>query len=284
MRILLTGDKGFIGSHLQIKLRNAGFIVNGYDLKVGHDIRNRRQLDQAFKLFTPSVVIHLAALAGVRVGEKIPTEYFKTNLFGLYNVLEEAKKAKVSNFLFASSSSVFGDKVECPMKEDAIKNPVSFYGITKYIGEKMCRYYSKYFPVIVFRPFTVYGERGRASMVVPRLISAGRKNKVFYKFGKGDSKRGYINVHDLNDGILRLIGYRSKDNFEDFNLGGDEVIVLDELIDIVKKQYPNLKVEEIERHLADVKESYADTSKAYRKISWMPKRNFKQEIIKLCKI
>ena len=148
MRILLTGDKGFIGMHLQNKLRNIGFIVNGYDLKVGYDIRNRRQVDQAFRLFRPDVVIHLAALAGVRLSEQIPGEYFKTNVMGLYNVLEEAKKRKVKNFLFASSSSVYGN-AKCPLKEDIKRAPVSVYGLTKLLGEIMCKYYSEYFPLII---------------------------------------------------------------------------------------------------------------------------------------
>ena len=284
MRILLTGDKGFIESHLQVKLRNLGFIVNGYDLKVGYDIRNRRQVDQAFSLFKPRVVIHLAALTGVRLSEQIPAEYFKTNVMGMYNVLEEAKKRGVDNFLFASSSSVYGNEAKCPLRENMEKNPISIYGLTKHIGEMMCKQFSKYFPVVVFRPFTVYGEQGRKGMVIRRLITAGRKNKTFYRFGDGNSKRGYTNVHDLNDGIVKLIDYRPTNNFEDFNLGGSEIIKLNDLIDLMGEQFPNLKVEEINRNSADVLESYADTYKVYKEIGWEPKRDFKKEIKKLCRI
>ena len=281
MRILITGDKGFIGSHLTKKLRNIGLKVFGFDLKIGYNIRDRRQVDNAFELFNPDIVIHLAALTGVRLSEKIPKEYFKTNVMGLYNVLEESTKRKIQQFLFASSSSVYGDQ-KCPLNEKMLHNPISIYGLTKEIGEKMCKYFSKYFSVIVFRPFTVYGERGRKDMVVSKLIEAGREEKVFEQYGDGSSVRGYTNVHDLVYGIVKLIGYKPPDNFDDFNFGGDKIISLKELISIIKEEFPNLKVEQVSKNPADVDESYADTTKAFMKLGWRPKRDFYNEIIKLC--
>jgi len=137
-------------------------------------------------------------------------------------------------------------------------------------------------PTIAFRPFTVYGENGRENMVIKKIIKAGKKNKIFYKYGDGSSTRGYTNVHDLVDGIVKLVEYNPKDNFTIFNLGGSTEVSLNKLIEIIKSQFPNLRIEQVKRHSADTLNSLADISKAKRILKWYPKRNFKKEIKKLC--
>ena len=285
MKILLTGDKGFIGTHLRKKLEGLGHKIEGCDYKVRpvEDIRNTGHLQSVFARFKPEIVIHLAARAGVRESEKEPTEYITTNVGGTYNLLKLSDKHKIKNFLFISSSSIYGSQ-KGALKEDMIcDNPLSLYGITKKVGELLCLMF-KDLSTVVIRPFTVYGENGREEMVVRRLITAGQKETKFYKYGEGTSIRGYTNVHDLVDGIIKAIDYRPKDNYDVLNLGGAEQIRLNDLIKIVKKQFPSLKVEETERHSADVFSSYADVSKARRLLNWKPIRKFNQEINNLCQI
>jgi len=284
MKILLTGNKGFIGRHLERRLKKDGHIVQGFDLKDGMDIRNKHQIERTFKTFQPEVVIHLAALTGVRDSLKHPQSYFITNVVGTCNLLEVCKQWKTKKFLFASSSSVYGEQ-KCPLKEqDVYSFPFSPYGISKTTGEMLCRLFKDYFPVIVFRPFTVYGEEGRKDMVLGKLITAGLTGKTFFKYGDGNSTRGYTNVHDLVDGIVKLLDYEPEDNFEIFNLGGQEVIRLNDLIDIVKQEFPNLRVKQIARHPADVLHSFADITKAKQKVGFNPTRKFEEEIKKICEI
>ena len=287
MRILLTGDKGFIGAHLSEKLKGLGHDVKGYDLKSGLDIRDRNQLESVFKTFLPERVIHLAALTGVRDSLTNPAGYFETNITGTYYLLEMAEKYGVKNFLSASSSSVYGQqngwRVAGGLREDLIcDNQLSPYAVSKKAGELLCKMFGEV-STVVFRPFTVYGENGRKNMVVYKLINAGRNGAVFHKYGDGNSVRGYTNVHDLNEGIVKLIKYSPENNFEIFNLGGEEKVKLNDLIKIVKEEFPDLKVEQVERNPVDVLCSFADLGKVKIEVDYNPKRNFYNEIKKLCK-
>uniref|UniRef100_A0A6M3MDD0 Putative NADH dehydrogenase n=1 Tax=viral metagenome TaxID=1070528 RepID=A0A6M3MDD0_9ZZZZ len=285
IKVLLTGDAGFIGGYTALKLEELGYDVGGMDIKRGkrEDIRDMGNVLKAFGIFEPDVVVHLAALAGVRDSVEEYVDYYDTNITGLHHMLEASRIHKVKKFLFASSSSVYGG-LECPLKEDMQPlNPLSPYGVSKLAGELLCRIYSRHFPIVAFRPFTVYGKNGRVDQVVGKITDAGINGKVFYRYGDGTSNRGYTNVNDLVDGIARLIDYEPKDNFDVFNLGGTEIILLSELIDTVKGIFPSLKVEQRDLFPVDPVHSYADVSKAKEKLGWEPKRNFKEEILKICK-
>jgi len=277
-KILLTGNSGFIGTHLEKKLKELGYDVKGYDLKDGYDIRNEAQVEDVMKNFLPDIIIHLAALTGVRKSLEMPKEYFETNITGTFYLLKAAQKYGVKNFLSASSSSVYGDSDI--MREDIVcEHQLSPYAVSKKAGELLCKMSNV--STIVFRPFTVYGENGRKDMAIYKLIKAGKEGTVFQKYGE-DSSRGYTNVHDLVDGIVKLIDYKPEDNFEIFNLGGNEVVKLDDLINIVRGEFPKLKVETVERNKADTQHNAADISKA-ESIGYKPVRDFRTEIIKLCK-
>lgn len=284
-KILLTGDKGFIGTHLKEKLKKLEHEVYGFDIKTSplEDVRSIFKVMNVFNKVKPEIVIHLAALTGVRESVKNSQDYFETNVTGTSYVIERAKRCNVRKFLFASSSSVYGEQ-QPPLRENMICDcQLSPYAFSKKSGELICKSMTgKEMSIVVFRPFTVYGENGREDMVISKIIKAGKTGKVFYKYGDGNSSRGYTNVHDLVDGIVKLIDYEPQDNFEIFNLGGQEVIKLNDLIEIVKSEFPNLKVEETRRNLVDVVDSFADISKAKRLLDWEPKRNFIVEIKKLC--
>ena len=228
----------------------------------------------------PDVVIHLAALVGVRNSIRYSEAYFETNITGTYNILKMCQKFRVKKLLFASSSSVYGEQ-KSPLNEKMDCYPISPYGFSKWAGEKLCKMFEDIM-TIVFRPFTVYGENGREDMAVSRIVKAAKEGLTFVKYGDGTSERGYTNVHDLVDGIVRLLDYEQfSNNFDVFNLGGSETVSLSALIDMVKEKYPNLKVEEVEKNEADVFSSYASTAKAKYLVGWEPKRNFREELFKL---
>jgi len=285
MKILLTGDRGFIGTNLKNKLKELGHEVCGMDIAGDaslDDISKEHNVECELKNTKPDVIIHLAALAGVRKSLKIPDEYYKVNITGTHWLLKWAIRTGVKKFLFASSSSVYGDG-ESPLKEKMECNSqLSPYAVSKKAAEMVCKMFSRKIPVIVFRPFTVYGPKGRPDMVIGEILRAGRENTEFVKYGDGKSSRGYTHVDDLTDGIIKLLDYQPKDNYEVFNLGGSEVIFLNELIKIVKSKFPFLKIREIPMPEVDVLHSNADIKKARKKVGWEPKRKFKEELLKLC--
>jgi len=282
-RIAITGDMGFIGTHLTKRL-SKDFEVKGIDIKrsVTEDIRNKYAMDIIFERFRPDVVIHLAALTGVRTSSEYPAEYYETNILGTDYLTSVAEKYGVKKFLFASSSSIYGDRGDNAASEDiGYTEVLSPYPISKIAGECICKA-PRNMQSFIFRPFTVYGDGGRDEMVVKKIIRAGIEGTTFYKYGEGNSKRGYTNVHDLVEGIVLLMGYETKKNYDIFNIGGSEIIILNELIKTVKEEFPNLKVEQIKRHPADILCSYADITKAESLLGWKPKSKFKDEIKRLC--
>ena len=285
-KILLSGSSGFIGTHLYKRLDNLGYQIFGLDIKESEtfDIRKKDYLDDIiFPSFKPDIIIHLAALTNVRESVENPHGHIDTNIKGTLNLLELSKKYKVQKFLVASSSAVYGDQ-PCPLKEDMnCDNPLSPYALSKIGVELVCKLFSADIPITIFRPFTVYGENGRENQVISKLINAGINRTVFEKYGDGTSTRGYVNVNDLVDGIIVLIDYKPKDNLEIFNLGGSQIICLNDLIDIVKKEFIGLRVKQIGRNPADTYQSYADIGKAKQAFGWEPKRDFEAEVIGLCR-
>jgi len=292
--ILITGHKGYIGSHLVPKLKKLGYDVYGADIKDGEkfDIREegsvigmiKTQSVDSESIESPDIIIHLAARTGVRDSILEPEDYFRTNITGTYLLLKYATEYNVKKVLVASSSSVYGNSVPPLNEEMRCDSQLSPYAVSKRASELVCKLFPK-LEIVVFRPFTVYGgdfNKMRKDMVVYKLINAARNNEVFEKYGKGDSIRGYTHIDDLCDGIIKLIDYKPKNNFEIFNLGGVEKIRLNDLIDIVKEEYPDLKVKQVPMPPLDVYQSWADISKAKKLLGWSPKRNFKEEIKKLC--
>jgi len=283
MRILVTGDNGFIGTHLCKYLVSLGHEVFGMDIKRGQqdDIRKVENVRAIFEETKPEVVIHLAALAGVRNSLMAPDKYFETNVTGTYWVLLFAEKYK-ARVLVASSSSVYGNGGMGLKETLPCNHQLSPYAVSKKGTEMVCQYFGDRIPVVVFRPFTVYGENGRQDMVVAKMKQALEAGKPFTKFGDGSSARGYTNVHDLCEGIESLIHYPMPDkDFQIFNLGGSELVTLNELISIFRSKYPDLKVEEVKKPEVDPQMNMANVDKIKQATGWQPKRNFKEELLKI---
>lgn len=228
--ILITGNEGFIGNHLTLKL-NKEWV--GYDLIRGNnDIRDLQRLDRCFDTYQPDIVIHLAALTGARRGEAYPQEYFDTNVIGTENVARMCEKYGVKKLIAFSSSSA--------------KTCQNTYGITKYAMELMLKKI-KIPSLYVVRPFNVYGEDGRKDQVIEKwkaLADAGLPIEYH-----GDHKRNYTYVGDLVEFVIYLIG-SDLTGYHIMDAGNPKQVGLSELLDLFKEKYPNLKV--VEKSMEDI--------------------------------
>lgn len=276
MRILVTGDRGFIGTHLCKTLVAKGHDIIGYDLVDGFDIRDTQQVSNIFSANLPDAVIHLAALAGVREGEEHPTEYYDTNVGGTLNVLRASRRANVNHFILFSSSSVYGDQ-NPPNVETQEFQPRGVYGKTKMYTEIMAGVDSVMKRTIV-RPFTVYGEGGRPEQVIFKWINQIKAGKPITFFGDGTTERGYVYVGDLVEGVVAILDTPQYLTLETFNLGGNEVITLNHLLKIFQSVVPDLQVERLPLSGEEVHSNWANINKAKEKLLWIPKQDFSDKV------
>jgi len=218
MRLLITGGAGFIGSHMAENFVNKGWEVVVLDnfltgkrenlshisgkLKIVEgDIRNATIVNEV--MAGCDAVIHLAALASVPASFKDPIGTYEVNFMGTQTVLEAAHQNKVKRVTFASSSAVYGDTQTFPITEENPDNPLSPYGVSKLLGEKLCRFYNTAFglSVVIFRFFNVYGPRqnpfSEYSAVIPKFLSIIKDGGTPVIFGNGEQTRDFIYISDL---------------------------------------------------------------------------------------
>lgn len=278
LKILLTGEEGFIGSRLSLKLREAGHDVYGFDLKSKRDITEKVEVSQLFDIAKPDVVIHLAALAGVPGGEAEPMSYFKTNVQGTNNLLTLSKKYNVKHFIFYSSSSVYGNQTP-PNKEDDKCQPESIYGLTKLAGEMLVKLSG--LPYTIIRPFTVYGENGRKDQVIFKWLNLVNSGEPIVVNGDGSSRRGYTYVGDLVDATLKVVDNDKAKN-QTFNIGGEEIISLKELSELFVT-HKGATVEHRDFPSFDVQDNWADITKAKEILGYKPSNFFKEKVTAIIK-
>lgn len=294
--ILVTGHAGFIGSHLTRKLLGLGYRVTGVDnyndfydpiikqfnvdafrdhphfQEYKADILDRPALEQIFVANHPEVIVHLAARAGVRPSIKNPELYLRVNVTGTKNLLDLAKKYPLKQFIFASSSSVYGNQKKVPFSETDKLTPVSPYAETKLAAEKLCR--QSGLPMTILRFFTVYGPAGRPDMapyLFTKKIIAG---EPILRFGKGQTSRDYTYIDDIVNGIVAAIGKSWP--FEVINLGNNQPVKLNDFIKTIEEiTGKTAKIIERPRHPADVPQTFADITKAQKLLGWRPKTDLK---------
>ena len=290
MKALVTGCAGFIGSHLVDKLLEQGYEVIGIDCFTDYYQREIKEANVSnasnhnnfvfieedimnMKNF-PAVdyVFHLAAQAGVRASWGKSFEiYTRNNIEATQKLLEFYKEGEIKKFVYASSSSVYGD-AELPMKEDSLLKPVSPYGVTKLAGENLCYLYWKNYrvPTVSLRYFTVYGPRQRPDMAIHKFIKAIFKGDEITVFGDGTQTRDFTYVEDAVE--ANILAAKGNIIGEVFNIGGGSRIGVNDLIkkieEIVGKK---ARIKYIEKQKGDVRDTLANVSKAKKELGWMPK-------------
>ncbi len=310
--ILITGIAAFIGSHLAENLVDRDIIGvdnfnDYYDPKIKRenwnevkknknavlkegDIRDKEFLREIFKNNKIKTVVHLAAMAGVRPSLENPELYQDVNIKGTMNILECLKEFGIKNYVFASSSSVYGEKKQFPFKEDMkIDNPVSFYAATKKAGEEIKNVYHHLYKINTanLRFFTVYGPRQRPDLAInkfTKLIYQGKKIPVY---ANGEFKRDFTYIDDIIDGIKKSIKFVEKAEkavFEIFNLGESDTIDVNSMIELIEKNMGKVAEKEyFPAQPGDVPITYADISKAKEMIDYSPVTKINSGIEKFIK-
>lgn len=305
-KILITGGAGFIGSHLatlllregqwdvsivddlndfyspEIKRANLSTIGAAGSFRFYEaDIRRAESLRPIFDETGFDVIVHLAARAGVRPSLTEPKLYVDANVNGTVNLLELAREHGIKQFVFGSSSSVYGENKKVPFSEDdPIFRPISPYAATKAAGELICHTYSHLFDIrtVCLRFFTVYGARQRPDLAIhkfSRLITEGKPIQVF---GDGTTRRDYTYIDDIIQGVRAAIDH-SGSMHEVFNLGESETTELERLIELLEGSLGKKAV--IDRRPlqpGDVPITYADISKARRLLGYDPQTRIEQGI------
>ncbi|HEX9962590.1 MAG TPA: NAD-dependent epimerase/dehydratase family protein, partial [Pyrinomonadaceae bacterium] len=247
------------------------------------DICDAAALREVFRERRFDAVVHLAAWAGVRPSLLNPKLYTEVNVNGSLNLLELAKEFEVKQFVFGSSSSVYGVNCKIPFsEEDRVSKPISPYAATKAAGELLCHTFSHLYDIrtICLRFFTVYGARQRPDLAIHKFSKQIWENKPIQMFGDGTTRRDYTYIDDIIQGIRAAIDYE-KSNHEIFNLGESQTIELSTLIALLEENLGRKAV--IERQPmqpGDVPVTFADISKARELLNYNPQTKIENGIPK----
>lgn len=231
------------------------------------------------------VIIHLAARAGVWPSVQNPVAYQQANVIGLQNVLEFARNRNIKQFVFGSSSSVYGINPHFPWKEGEELLPISPYAMTKQAGEMLGHVYSKLFGIrfIALRFFTVYGPSQRPDLAIHKFTKAILKDKPITMYGDGSTSRDYTYVDDIVQGILAAVHYEKSD-FEIINLGNNYPVKLSDLITAMEEVMgKKAKIEHLPEQPGDVPKTFADISKAKALLGYEPRTQLKEGLKKFYK-
>lgn len=304
MKILITGGAGFIGSHLagqlaseghdltvldnfdpfyarrakernlESVLRRGGVTLAEADIRSMESVRNALRADPGF-----DVIVHLAARAGVRPSIADPLGYQQTNVAGTQNLLELAHEWGVRQFVFASSSSVYGVNPDVPWREDDhVLLPISPYASTKVSGELLGHVYSHLYGIrfIALRFFTVYGPRQRPDLAIHKFARLMLRGEPIPVFGDGSSRRDYTYIDDIIAGIRAAIRYDGSP-YEVINLGNDRTVSLAEMIAALEETLGiSAKIDRLPPQPGDVPQTRADVGKAGRLLGYHPVTGFRE--------
>jgi UDP-glucuronate 4-epimerase len=301
--VLVTGAAGFIGSFVSARLAGMGYKVIGcdnfndyYTPKLKHDrvkallapagveclaveLSDVAQVKQLFEQYRPSLVVHLAAQAGVRYSLQNPAAYVQSNLVAFANMLEACRQHKVEHFLYASSCSVYGANAKVPFSEDdRTDEPVSLYAATKKSNELMAYSYSHLFglPATGLRFFTVYGPWGRPDMAYFSFTQKMLKGETIPVFAKGELHRDFTYIDDIVEGVVRLlfkpqVAGEGAPPHAIFNIGNHQPIRVMDFINTLEKVLDiKANIEFLPMQPGDVPATYADTVKLQEWVGFSP--------------
>jgi UDP-glucuronate 4-epimerase len=319
--IVVTGGAGFIGSHLcEALLRHRNTVINidsfndYYDPKIKRnnvektrsfireykldddlykvaegDIRDFVFLRRVFEKSQVDTIVHLAAYAGVRPSIENPVLYTDVNINGTVNLLEISKIYGIKRFVFASSSSVYGNNTKVPFVEhDVVDFPISPYAATKKAGELLCHTYHSLYNINMacLRFFTVYGPRQRPDLAInkfTKLISAGQPIPFY---GDGSTERDYTYIEDIIDGLTKAIQWVGEGHgkYEVFNLGESHTITLRRMVEAIESAVgKRAEINRMPMQPGDVTRTFADVTKAKEILGYHPQMEFEEGIWKFVK-
>lgn len=307
LKTLITGAAGFIGSHLTDRLLGEGRRVVGLDnlcnfydparkrqnlrkasaggqfALIEADIRDREAVMAALRTHQPSTVIHLAAMAGVRPSIADPSYYAAVNVDGTVNLLDAALEHGVERFIFASSSSVYGNNPKMPFAEDDnVDHPISPYAATKKAGELICHSYWHVhrMPVGCLRFFTVYGPRQRPDLAIGKFLRLVRDDQVIPLFGDGSTSRDYTFIDDIVGGIIAAMErLDSQNGYRIWNLGGNRPVTLSNLVATIERvtgRRPHTESHPMQP--GDVQRTWADLSRSKAELGYEPTTSLEEGI------
>lgn len=297
MKILVTGCAGFVGSNLVDRLLLGGYEVIGidnfndyYDPNIKErnlrkvlgnknfklyrdDILDLPKMVNIFKRERPEKIIHLAARAGVRPSIVNPILYSQVNVLGTVNLLKLSIDFGVSQFIFGSSSSVYGNSKKLPFSEDdKCESIISPYGASKRSAEFFVEVFAKMSSMkcLILRFFTVYGPRGRPDMAPALFANSIEKGKIINQFGDGSSSRDYTFIDDIVDGIIKSLN--SKVSFAIVNLGNNTPVTLDDFIKSLEKIIAKkARIQKLPEVVGDAPKTWANIEVAQKLLKWSPK-------------
>ena len=325
-KIYITGAAGFIGFHAAKKFLDKGMKVHGFDsmnnyydprLKTNRLnilkkyknfsftkglLENQKLLNQSVLKFKPTIIIHLAAQAGIRYSVVNPDVYLNSNIFGTFNVIKISNKVKVKHLIIGSSSSVYGANKKIPFREiDKTDHQISFYAATKKSTESLAHSYSSLWklPITMLRFFTVYGPYGRPDMAYFKFTKNILKGKKIDIYNKGKMYRDYTYIDDIINGIYKLIkkppSLNSKKKFKNdslsavapfrvLNIGNTKKVYLLDFINTLEKELDKkIKKNYMPMQKGDVHSTLSDSSLLKRITGYNPKTNYKIGITKFIK-
>ena len=300
---LVTGAAGFIGSHMVGRLLELGHEVVGVDAFTGNYSRERKlrnfaqarlkrncrlvegdllDLDLKQLLRDTDIIIHLAAEPGVRAswGPNFAL-YLERNVLATQRLLEYLSNQSPKQFIYASSSSVYGPDRGRPAKEDNRCNPASPYGLSKLAAEELIGLYSRErgIPATILRYFTVYGPRQRPEMAISRFISAAVLDQPVEIFGDGEQVREMTYVSDVVDATLTALEAHSEPSPEVYNIGSGSRVTVNQLLHIIQRTLgTRMEVSYGPAAEGDVRSTWAESSKAMRKLGYSPKVSLEEGI------
>ena len=304
--ILITGGAGFIGSHLVDTLlaqNHQVTVLDNFDPYYDPAIKRanvaRHMTTSAYRLIEGDIlnlgrlqeqlsddydaIVHLAAKAGVRPSLKDPVSYQEVNVKGTQNLLEFAKARGINQFVFGSSSSVYGINPHVPWKEsDYVLQPISPYASTKVSGELLGHVYSHLYGIrfVGLRFFSVYGPRQRPDLAISKFVRKITRNEPIPVYGDGSTRRDYTYVQDIVDGIIASIQFDAAP-YEIMNIGNGSAISLAYMIETIEKVIGKKAIiDRLPDQPGDVPQTYADISKAQKLLSYTPKVAFEEGVTK----
>ena len=310
MNYLVTGCAGFIGYHVveSILKNNKNSNVIGLDnindyysvklkkerikkininkrFKFYHiDLIEKKKIEQIYKKFKIHTVIHLAAQAGVRYSVTNPSSYYESNILGFANIIDLSKKYNVKKFIFASSSSVYGDKEKYPLSEKEKIYPKNIYSASKKLNEDMARDISNIskMKIVGLRFFTIYGKWGRPDMFIFSFLNAVKKQKIYYLNNYGNHIRDFTHIDDVLLIINKLIIKKIIKNFQIFNICSNKPIRMNVLISEMQKYIKRKAiVKKISHNKVEVFKTHGDNSKIKKYLKIKKFKNITHELKKI---